>query len=735
LTRTNNEKTHMPVLSPVDVNKAAPAAATAPPAAASKPPPSTISTTATAKTDDDDVVGSSAIALEQDHSISKSQEKVSSTTTTNASEDATADAAAAAADANAGRRLLELVVCANVGNALQHSGWRACGVLSCVSKTIAKTLRDHDDAVWRAACLSLAAERALYAPEGPIGGSWRKTFHQHLHPARDKWAEAVDVQAPLPPAPAADPVTGELLSPPMPAAPPAGSKPQHFNIAVVARFRPGRADDARLVLPLHQRLRMIKKGEKLLGAEAEREGVDRAAVLRALVEEQGGAALDPEVMAAVLEAEQLRTVARQAAAEAAGCRFGEWNDDEDEGGGGGGGGDGAADDAAGALGAAPVGARQAEARAASEAKQKADEDANSVSSSFAGGGGASAKVLAVMATRAVMFVPGAGVRPFHFAHVFAPEATQDAVYADAARGSVLAALNGYNACLMCYGQTGSGKTHTLTGPPGALDALDPDAVRAGYLPPPAGVVPRALAQVLASAPPGGVSLRVTAQYVQIYREKVTCLISGNDVILRGGGGGGGSGDEQHQQQEQTLVGAAETTLNDAGEALAFLRAGEARRAVASTAMNDRSSRAHTVLVLQLEQRRRGAFLIRSRLNLVDLAGSEQLKMSKAAGERAAEAIGINASLSVLGKCIAALTEGRRHVPYLESKLTTLLRPALGGNSRTTVVVTGSMEDAHAPQTLAALRFGETCAVGAYHNRPRVLSLISAVLKPLYWYYH
>ena len=65
-------------------------------------------------------------------------------------------------------------------------------------------------------------------------------------------------------------------------------------------------------------------------------------------------------------------------------------------------------------------------------------------------------------------------------------------------------------------------------------------------------------------------------------------------------------------------------------------------------------------------------------------------MSKAAGARAAEAIGINASLSVLGKCITALTEGRRHVPYLESKLTTLLRPALGGNSRTTVVVTGSM---------------------------------------------
>ena len=228
--------------------------------------------------------------------------------------------------------------------------------------------------------------------------------------------------------------------------------------------------------------------------------------------------------------------------------------------------------------------------------------------------------------------------------------------------------------------------------------------------------------MLASAAPSGVSLRVTAQYVQIYREKVTCLISGNDVVLRGGHG-------HDEQQPQQLVGAEEATLSDAAEALAFLRAGETRRAVAATAMNNRSSRAHTVLVLQLEQCRRGTSL-RSRLHLVDLAGSEQLKLSKAAGERAAEAIGINGSLSVLGKCITSLTEGRRHVPYLESKLTTLLRPALGGNSRTTVVVTGSMEDSHAQQTLAALRFGETCSLVTNTTRACVTSVKAALVRPI-----
>ena len=63
----------------------------------------------------------------------------------------------------------------------------------------------------------------------------------------------------------------------------------------------------------------------------------------------------------------------------------------------------------------------------------------------------------------------------------------------------------------------------------------------------------------------------------------------------------------------------------------------------------------------------------SPLHLVDLAGCEQLKQSKAAGQRKQEAVGINRSLLVLGMCISALVKQKRHVPYLDSKLTLLLR--------------------------------------------------------------
>jgi Kinesin motor domain len=54
------------------------------------------------------------------------------------------------------------------------------------------------------------------------------------------------------------------------------------------------------------------------------------------------------------------------------------------------------------------------------------------------------------------------------------------------------------------------------------------------------------------------------------------------------------------------------------------------------------------------------------LHLVDLAGSERVKKSKATGIRLKEAVGINSSLLVLGKVIAALVESHRHVPYLVS---------------------------------------------------------------------
>lgn len=69
------------------------------------------------------------------------------------------------------------------------------------------------------------------------------------------------------------------------------------------------------------------------------------------------------------------------------------------------------------------------------------------------------------------------------------------------------------------------------------------------------------------------------------------------------------------------------------------------------------------------------------------------------GAQMREAVNINLGLLALKKCIDALNRGQSHVPYQDSKLTMLLSPALGGNSKCSVVVCGSMEASDAKETV------------------------------------
>jgi len=302
----------------------------------------------------------------------------------------------------------------------------------------------------------------------------------------------------------------------------------------------------------------------------------------------------------------------------------------------------------------------------------------------------STRVLGIQSSRVVMYCAGQGVRPFPFSRVFDGKSDQARVYDQCARPAVAACFNGFNACIMAYGQTGSGKTHTQFGPPAALEGAT--VVNAE-----SGVVIRALNEAVCAAvelEASGVTTRLAAQYVEIYNDDVTDLLTGSPCGVRRNG---------------TVHGAVECPVEDLESGLRLLRAGQVRRTVAATAMNQRSSRAHTIFLLHVRQSRGDAF-VSATLNLVDLAGSERLKKSKAEGSRKIEAVGINKSLMVLGKVISALVEGHSHVPYFETKLTTLLRGALGGASRTTALVCCRQDDAQADETLQALRFGERCAL-------------------------
>ncbi|XP_055677993.1 protein claret segregational-like [Lutzomyia longipalpis] len=117
---------------------------------------------------------------------------------------------------------------------------------------------------------------------------------------------------------------------------------------------------------------------------------------------------------------------------------------------------------------------------------------------------------------------------------------------------------------------------------------------------------------------------------------------------------------------------------------ALMDAAKRNRATACTVGNERSSRSpYAIMRLQLigvhvgkQEKCVGT------VNLVDLAGSESPKTST----RMEETKKISRSLSELTNVIMAILNKQEHVPYRNFKLTLLLMPALGGNSKTLMVI-------------------------------------------------
>jgi kinesin family protein 6/9 len=133
------------------------------------------------------------------------------------------------------------------------------------------------------------------------------------------------------------------------------------------------------------------------------------------------------------------------------------------------------------------------------------------------------------------------------------------------------------------------------------------------------------------------------------------------------------------------------------EALSFFFAGEANRATASHILNKTSSRSHCIFTIFLESRASGDGAEKttvSKLNLVDLAGSERTKKTAVTGQALKEATYINKSLTFLEQTVNALSRHEAHVPFRQSKLTGVLRDALGGNCKTVMIACVWPDDVH-----------------------------------------
>lgn len=338
----------------------------------------------------------------------------------------------------------------------------------------------------------------------------------------------------------------------------------------------------------------------------------------------------------------------------------------------------------------------------------------------------------------VIVDPTKGLRNFQFDRVLPEDCEQGTVYENSAKPLVQDFINGTNACCLVYGVTGSGKTFTMFGPSDDIMHCNTRDIQSSVTK--KGIVPmfcQEIFDVLAYRRRNlnlNIKDQVSLSYVEIFGSEISDLLRQGSLCCP----------NKAASQRFVLNGASEYSVRNVEEVSEALIQGEKVKRKAATALNDRSSRAHSVVIISLTQVCKQTGVSRSsKLFLADLGGCEQTKKSDIVSgaskhfdklkmeifdqevtgtgdqpgpystgfvksDRMREAVNINLGLMALKSCVDALISKAKHIPYSDSKLTMILSSALGGNSKTSVIVCASQEKHLLKETIAALKFGQSC---------------------------
>jgi hypothetical protein len=276
------------------------------------------------------------------------------------------------------------------------------------------------------------------------------------------------------------------------------------------------------------------------------------------------------------------------------------------------------------------------------------------------------------------------------------------MYQIVAKETISEFMNGYNATIFAYGQSGSGKTFSMVGPDEINDQLANDftAISTG-IQELFGTIPRAVLQIFQTINElvlEGYECQVTCSYVEIYMEEITCLLSLKDKLKI----------KEFADSGIEVDGKKKVVCKTPEDIFKVIAMGTKNKSIGGTLQNERSSRSHTLLIIELNTKSVDGQEKKSKLNLVDLAGSEKTRNTGATGDRAKEAIKINLSLTSLNMVFMALTTPgeNRYVPFKDSKLTRLLKDSLGGNSLTTLLCTASRKVRYTEDTIGTLGFAQ-----------------------------
>ncbi|KAI1464546.1 P-loop containing nucleoside triphosphate hydrolase protein [Daldinia caldariorum] len=278
-------------------------------------------------------------------------------------------------------------------------------------------------------------------------------------------------------------------------------------------------------------------------------------------------------------------------------------------------------------------------------------------------------------------------KEFSFERVFDDSCTNKDVF-DEISQLVQSVMDGKKVCIFCYGQTGSGKTYTMSR---KEDGIIPRTQEMIF-----GEVDRL--KVL------GWEYTVEGSYLEVYQDKLYDLLASRsakpeplmvDPI----------------SEELNIKGHSFTLLKEEKDLDEMVRIADNNRHTAATAMNDRSSRSHSILVLKIRgvKKNEDGEIIKTRkgtLNLIDLAGSES--PDKARGEQIyKEGVEINSSLSYLRTVLSRLGQGKTEgVDFRSYTLTQLLRPSLGKGCRTLMFVMVSPLKENENETIRSLEFAK-----------------------------
>lgn len=205
---------------------------------------------------------------------------------------------------------------------------------------------------------------------------------------------------------------------------------------------------------------------------------------------------------------------------------------------------------------------------------------------------------------------------------------------------------------------------------------------------------------------------VRVSFVEIYNEVIRDLLSDASdptVSIR------------EDPRKGVYCEASEHGVTDYDSISWALKKGASRRTVESTAMNDTSSRSHTIFKLVVESKANAVTGVESdesvlvaSLNLVDLAGSESVRHTGATGQRAKEGGKINQSLLSLSRVIHALSQPGQHVSYRDSKLTRLLQPSLSGNAKMSIICCITAAERYLEETRSTLQFASRAKLVVTH---------------------